>query len=1129
MSLVTQTIEHLLSGITQRPGVQRQPEQLTAGDNVFGRLGHGLMKRPPTLHEDGGKLTATQTGFDDVFVHAINRTDTERYRLVIANGVLTVYDALTGSSVTVNVVNGSGYIAGTGPFRAVTVGDSTFIVNTATKVKRGSTKFARALPQALITVKESGYDLYFRITLGGTAITWRTPSADVDTEARQLSHEIIAEQLENRLSDSFTVQLPFLGYTVSRKGATILINRKIQLRDFEIEVEDGNGGTALQLVRGEVQTIADLPPFARDGMVVRVIGDPLIDQDDSWWAYTDRLSTTGTPLDKGVWTETGEPGTFRDFDKSTMPHQLVAQGIRFVNDVVMEKTLFEPSLSYELASAEVVDGWNSDPKAGDISKSQFTIMTREGDRRNQTLLGAVTFNGDKFEIIISFNVDTTKVPNGVDTELTVGFFDDSAGSDQDKVFKSYAPGQKFIDEVFAFESVIDANDDLFIKLSYKGGVTPLRNKRAEVFLPGLDTLQPPAWKTETVPIAVRTHKLVVLDFNVAGAVVTYPKGTRVTVDLNAGADSFIHNVVGADGETSSTVANALFNLIDPDGSYIATLPAPGVLKIENQPVNKVRVPAIVDTFFPDGNLVFFSSKLALTNNALVGLELQNITDGSTATIDSNRANSITVTVAPTDGQDNDYKPGDIFRVNGTGTYFEFEQVAWKSRNVGNDDLNAYPSFMGHTISEVFFFRNRLGFTSKETVTLSESGDIFDLFRQSVTRVGAADRIDIQSASQSVSEFHSAVVHNKRLFLWADNGQFELGGEPLLTPETVFLNSVGQYPTTPLLKPLEASDSIFFAHSTRGSVRVFNWQAPPENSDAPATVDDMTVEIPDFIPGQVTDWAADPALGILALATDSVRSDLFIFAWTRQGKKVLQAGWFRWRFPAASKIDALTFQDGKLSMVIRHVDGVYLELLDFDTDLTPANEERSIYMDRRLREDSADIISIVFAAGDTVITMGYDVNTDQVTDGAVIISGRDGSFTRYTVTRAAIGTATVAGVDLTGVNFYLGISYEARATLSPIYLRSKQDGKPATRGRLMLKNIGVHFHDTTDFNVEFTPQNNVKYTTSLAVQNPGSGIQRVSTPGRAEDALIDLVNATSGGFRVSSVDWEGFFTSRAGQR
>ncbi len=44
--------------------------------------------------------------------------------------------------------------------------------------------------------------------------------------------------------------------------------------------------------------------------------------------------------------------------------------------------------------------------------------------------------------------------------------------------------------------------------------------------------------------------------------------------------------------------------------------------------------------------------------------------------------------------------------------------------MGDDDSNPYPSFIGHTLSSIFFFRNRLGLSSNENVILSESAEYF---------------------------------------------------------------------------------------------------------------------------------------------------------------------------------------------------------------------------------------------------------------------------------------------------------------------------------------------------------------------------------------------------------------------
>ena len=56
----------------------------------------------------------------------------------------------------------------------------------------------------------------------------------------------------------------------------------------------------------------------------------------------------------------------------------------------------------------------------------------------------------------------------------------------------------------------------------------------------------------------------------------------------------------------------------------------------------------------------------------------------------------------------------------TGTNAFTFQRAWVARDVGDDETNDHPSFIGKKIQQAFFHNNRLGFLSSDNVSMSQS-------------------------------------------------------------------------------------------------------------------------------------------------------------------------------------------------------------------------------------------------------------------------------------------------------------------------------------------------------------------------------------------------------------------------
>lgn len=127
-SLTTRILPSLLNGVSRQPAILRSPDQTDDEVNTWGSFALGLGRRPPTAHV----AELAVDGIETAFVHHINRDSQERYIVVINDGEVQVFDAVTGEEKTVTTPYGTAYLTGAkGVFKAVTVADYTFIVNSS--------------------------------------------------------------------------------------------------------------------------------------------------------------------------------------------------------------------------------------------------------------------------------------------------------------------------------------------------------------------------------------------------------------------------------------------------------------------------------------------------------------------------------------------------------------------------------------------------------------------------------------------------------------------------------------------------------------------------------------------------------------------------------------------------------------------------------------------------------------------------------------------------------------------------------------------------------------------------------------------------------------------------------------
>ena len=594
----------------------------------------------------------------------------------------------------------------------------------------------------------------------------------------------------------------------------------------------------------------------------------------------------------------------------------------------------------------------------------------------------------------------------------------------------------------------------------------------------------------------------------------YPKGAIITAYVEV--NTFVHTVV-ADTETGASVATALTALIDAHASYAATSPSAGVVSITLTPGPGGPI-ILYGLYEYDKTRYCYIPGAALTASAHVGRKVINKTSGAYATITANTPEVIEIAAGTLTGGTRDtFEGGDEIEIAELGDYFMFDQAPWKDRETGDLNTNPWPSMVGRTISSVFFTQNRLGFTCGDKVVLSEAAGHYNLFRTSVLSLIASDPIDIGSAHPVSAKFHSAVEWDRGALLQSDVAQFHLNGDPVLSPATVRLDLLSQYPNANTCSPLPAGGKVYLTQKRSGATTVLAYEAP---RDFPPTAENVTEHVPTYVSGSPLQMAGDASLGFLAVLTDSDRSVLYVYFYRHREDGVrVQSAWSKWQLPAGSSIRSMSMADGVLTLIVKRADGVYLETLDVGEVSTASEKTR--YLDRRL-EGTSTGVSLLVAGGNSTYTLPFSVATNG-SEGTIVVIRRD-TGASLTVTRPAANQATVPG-DMTGVSVYIGIRYTAQAVLSKLYMRD-QNGRPEQRGRLIVRFVDVHYADTTDLKALVTADGRAQKTYTLAVSSPQDSVLHVPVQTHNETLVMELTDSTPGGFSLSGLDWEAFYHTRA---
>ena len=255
-------------------------------------------------------------------------------------------------------------------------------------------------------------------------------------------------------------------------------------------------------------------------------------------------------------------------------------------------------------------------------------------------------------------------------------------------------------------------------------------------------------------------------------------------------------------------------------------------------------------------------------------------------------------------------------------YFEFTQgqdndgQSWRSRVAGDEDTNTDPSFVGNTINDIFFHRNRLGIISGENVIFSETSNFFNFYRTTVRALLDSDPIDVAVSQNEVSELKAALPIQDSLLLFSELNQFTLSASQLLTPAEVTIDQSTKFECDLRTPPVGAGNSVFFNTVGGNFAGVREYYTDGETEIKDATL--ITSHVPEYLSGNVRKMAASTNEDMLICLTSAVKSEAYVYKWYNSNNERLQSSWSKWTFD--KNVADITFNNSDLYITFE--DGSY---------------------------------------------------------------------------------------------------------------------------------------------------------------------------------------------------------------
>ena len=245
-------------------------------------------------------------------------------------------------------------------------------------------------------------------------------------------------------------------------------------------------------------------------------------------------------------------------------------------------------------------------------------------------------------------------------------------------------------------------------------------------------------------------------------------------------------------------------------------------------------------------------------------------------------------------------------VNTALNTFVFRQFTWVDREVGDDNTNAHPSFVGHKIQEAFFHNNRLGFLSNDNVSMSQAAKYFNFYHTSAQIITDADPIDLSASTIRPANLHAIIPTTQGLVLFSKNQQFLLASaDGVLTPASTTIRTISNYEVDILVDPVDMGTNINFLSKTPSYTRVFGMIT--RGQDENPQVLDVGRVVNEWIPHTIDTLIASPQNQFIAMS-DQNNEEVYFYRTYNDGKETIVQSWFEWKLPGTVQTIAIDSDD-----------------------------------------------------------------------------------------------------------------------------------------------------------------------------------------------------------------------------
>lgn len=450
------------------------------------------------------------------------------------------------------------------------------------------------------------------------------------------------------------------------------------------------------------------------------------------------------------------------------------------------------------------------------------------------------------------------------------------------------------------------------------------------------------------------------------------------------------------------------------------------------------------------------------------------------------------------------------------------------REVGDEETCPDPSFVGHTLNDIFIFNNRLGFLSRNNVIMSRIDEFETFYRTTVATSLAADRVDLKAAipSAKYTELKSSVPFETSIMLFGDFAQYVINTTTGFDITKTSLATSTEYEASSLCPPINLGASVYFSVQRGDYSGIFDLS---RKDGIGLTAEEATSHIPTYIHGRVIESTYSTVENTLFMRTlDEPR---VIYVQNRFVRQTVleQNAWHKWTLP--NDILFINVLGSKLYICMRGEDNETLLRTSVDISTTAITATNSSTIDFIPQLDLMKLISDGSVLTVDDIGADYYIPPEHEAD---LVGINNKGFQYHGL--AAINEALV------DEDLWVGIPYTFEYTFSEQVPAEETDaGKMAYKyGTLTLQSMRISYTNTGKFDIVVTPTGRASFTTKftgMILGSPLSILGRINLASgdfkfpvncRSNEVTIKIVSSHPYPCTFNTLEWRGVFTNNAGR-